>query len=225
MGASSNYEQGLKQTCAVPIIRHSSFPTKLDELSLAPFMATNLTEASMEIRPDINQSQPNLWVLEQGQPFGSNSGQIAPLLFEPRNASGRVFAASGDDGRFGTAGKETALHRCTSKHRLTPAGSSSLLTQIAADGLDNMAHPIHLHGHYFRVLGSMANSTFPANMTVAEVAHRMADSPWYDIAINRFPHPCATLPTFQREVGWHCDSLPIAPGYGCCTATSTHTSR
>lgn len=41
----------------------------------------------MEIRLDINQSQPTLWVLEQGQPFGSNSGQIAPLLFEPRNTS------------------------------------------------------------------------------------------------------------------------------------------
>jgi laccase len=40
-----------------------------------------------------------------------------------------------------------------------------------------MAHPIHLHGHYFRVLGSAANSTFPANMTIADVASRMPDSP------------------------------------------------
>ena len=31
-----------------------------------------------------------------------------------------------------------------------------------------MAHPIHLHGHYFWVLGSMANSTFPVNATIAE---------------------------------------------------------
>lgn len=52
-----------------------------------------------------------------------------------------------------------------------------LLKQIAADSLDDMAHPIHLHGHYFRVLGSMANSIFPTNMTVAEVANTMADSP------------------------------------------------
>ncbi len=33
-----------------------------------------------------------------------------------------------------------------------------------------MAHPIHLHGHYFRLLGSAPNSTFPTNMTVAQVA-------------------------------------------------------
>lgn len=66
---------------------------KLDESSLAPFMATNLTEASMEIRLEVNQSQPTVWVLEQGQPFGSNSGQTVPLLFEPRNASG-VFSLS-----------------------------------------------------------------------------------------------------------------------------------
>lgn len=31
-----------------------------------------------------------------------------------------------------------------------------------------MAHPIHLHGHYFWVLGSAANSTFPVNATVAQ---------------------------------------------------------
>lgn len=54
-------------------------------------MATNLTEANKEIRLLVNQSQPTVWVLEQGQPFGSNSGQIVPLLFEPRNASG-VFS-------------------------------------------------------------------------------------------------------------------------------------
>jgi FtsP/CotA-like multicopper oxidase with cupredoxin domain len=39
-----------------------------------------------------------------------------------------------------------------------------------------MAHPIHLHGHYFRVLGSLANSTFPANMTIAQVLQDMPDS-------------------------------------------------
>lgn len=53
----------------------------------------------------------------------------------------------------------------------------TLLRQIAKDSLDSMAHPIHLHGHYFRVLGSMANSTFPTNMTVAEVASTMAGLP------------------------------------------------
>lgn len=31
-----------------------------------------------------------------------------------------------------------------------------------------MTHPIHLHGHNFWVLGSMANATFPVNKTVAE---------------------------------------------------------
>lgn len=33
-----------------------------------------------------------------------------------------------------------------------------------------MAHPIHLHGHYFRVLGSSPNSTFPEDKTVAQMA-------------------------------------------------------
>jgi FtsP/CotA-like multicopper oxidase with cupredoxin domain len=50
------------------------------------------------------------------------------------------------------------------------------MDQISTDSLDQMAHPIHLHGHYFRVLGGLANSTYPANMTVAEVLKKMPDS-------------------------------------------------
>ena len=48
--------------------------------------------------------------------------------------------------------------------------------QIGPDSLDTMSHPIHLHGHYFRVLGSKANSMFPNNMTVSEVKNQMPDS-------------------------------------------------
>lgn len=135
-------------------------------------MAPNLTESSREIRLLVNQSQPSVWALESGQPFSLNSGQIVPLLFQPRNASG-VFSLPQK------TTVDLVLQVCNRCHVFGKSPShcwSYSLSQIAADSLDNMAHPIHLHGHYFRVLGSMANSTFPTHMTVAEVASQMSES-------------------------------------------------
>ena len=50
-----------------------------------------------------------------------------------------------------------------------------------------MAHPIHLHGHYFCVLGSMLKSIFPPKMAIeqAREAHtplNLYNPPYRDTA-------------------------------------------
>jgi hypothetical protein len=87
-----------------------------------------------------------------------------------------------------------------------------------------MPHPIHLHGHYFRVLGSKANSVFPSNMTVGEVNDQMRDS---DIAAalnlsNTAPQEIRHI--FPKTDGWLSGLPPITLVCGCCIVISIHTS-
>lgn len=116
----------------------------LEDAALAPYPIYAVPNATRELRLMVNQSAPTVWVLEMGHAFKSNNGQQTPLLFAPRNASG-VFS-------------------------LERGEVVDVLLQISKDSLDTMAHPIHLHGHYFRVLGSSPNSTFPEDKTVAQMA-------------------------------------------------------
>jgi laccase len=64
-----------------------------------------------------------------------------------------------------------------------------------------MAHPIHLHGHYFRVLGSLANSTFPTNMSITDVATSMSDSP-VGMALNTNSTAPRRDSAHLPEAGW-----------------------
>lgn len=64
-----------------------------------------------------------------------------------------------------------------------------------------MAHPIHLHGHYFRVLGSLANSTFPTNVSVLDVASSMSESP-VGMALNVNPTAPRRDSAHLPEGGW-----------------------
>lgn len=61
-----------------------------------------------------------------------------------------------------------------------------------------MGHPIHLHGHYFRVLGSMANSTFPSDMSVNDVAIGKTGRMGLDTSPSAPRRDSAHLP----EAGW-----------------------
>lgn len=68
----------------------------MDESKLAPYPAESVPAPTREIRLDVNQSDPTVWVLESGQPFASIDGQQTPLLFEPRNASGIFWLKKGE---------------------------------------------------------------------------------------------------------------------------------
>lgn len=68
----------------------------LEESALQPFPLEEVPKATKEIRLMVNQSQPTVWVLEAGHPFGSNNGQQTPLLFAPRNASGVFWLEKGE---------------------------------------------------------------------------------------------------------------------------------
>ncbi|KAJ9091606.1 hypothetical protein QFC21_007146 [Naganishia friedmannii] len=134
---------------------NGSFPnsqtTLLDPAKLPPYPLQDLPQATRQLWLDVNQTEPTVWVLHR-VPFQDNNNQVLPLLFAPRLDPG-VFSIS-----------ESAPEVI------------DVVMQIAPDSLDAMAHPIHLHGHYFRVLGSKANSLFPSNLTVDEVKDRMRDS-------------------------------------------------
>jgi hypothetical protein len=68
----------------------------MDDKALAPYPVEVVPVSNREIRLDVNQSNPTVWVLESGQPFASNNGQQTPLLFAPRNASGIFWLSKGD---------------------------------------------------------------------------------------------------------------------------------
>lgn len=68
----------------------------MDDKKLAPYPAEAVPIPNREIRLDVDQSNPTVWVLQSGQPFASNNAQETPLLFAPRNASGIFRLAKGD---------------------------------------------------------------------------------------------------------------------------------
>jgi len=148
----------------------------LEESALQPFPLEEVPKATKEIRLMVNQSQPTVWVLEAGHPFGSNNGQQTPLLFAPRNASGVFWLEKGE--------------------------VVDILLQVSSDSLDNMAHPIHLHGHYFRVLGSAANSTFPTDMTVAQISSKATAGIRSSIKINTSSTAPRRDSAHLPEAGW-----------------------
>lgn len=85
--------------------------------------------------------------------------------------------------------------------------------------MDTMPHFIHLHGYYFRVFGSMQNSSFPAGMAIDEVLKEM---PQLRSAIARALH---LSPSLHREIrhicqkmaGWLCVLSPINLEHDCFT--------
>ncbi|KAJ9091923.1 hypothetical protein QFC21_007036 [Naganishia friedmannii] len=125
--------------------------TLLDPAQLPPYPLQDLPRATRQLWLDVNQTESTVWVLHR-VPFQDNNNRVLPLLLAPR----------ADPGVFSLSETEQEV--------------IDVVMQIAPDSLDAMAHPIHLHGHYFRVLGSKANSMFPSNMTVNEVKNRMRDS-------------------------------------------------
>ncbi|GHJ89536.1 hypothetical protein NliqN6_5938 [Naganishia liquefaciens] len=125
--------------------------TLLDPALLSPYPLEDLPQATRLLRLDVNQKEPTVWVLHR-VPFRDNNNQVQPLLLAPRP----------DPGVFYISEIEQEV--------------IDVVMQIGPDSLDTMSHPIHLHGHYFRVLGSKANSMFPNNMTVSEVKNQMPDS-------------------------------------------------
>ncbi len=64
-----------------------------------------------------------------------------------------------------------------------------------------MAHPIHLHGHYFRLLGSAPNSTFPTNMTIAQAASNNGKNP-NGIVLNTNSTATRRDTAHLPEAGW-----------------------
>jgi len=74
----------------------NSTARRMDDSVLAPYPVEAVPQSNREIRLEVNQSQPTVWVLESGQPFASNNGQQTPLLFSPRNASGIYWLGKGD---------------------------------------------------------------------------------------------------------------------------------
>lgn len=68
----------------------------LDGEGLVPYPTEAVPPSSREIRLEVNQSNPEVWVMESGQPFDANNGQTTPLLFSPRNASGVFWLNKGD---------------------------------------------------------------------------------------------------------------------------------
>lgn len=68
----------------------------LDDTTLIPYPLEEMPKSNRELRLDVIQSQPTVWVLQSGHPFRGNNGQQTPLLFAPRNESGTFTLQKGD---------------------------------------------------------------------------------------------------------------------------------
>ncbi|KAL8276708.1 hypothetical protein RQP46_010887 [Phenoliferia psychrophenolica] len=115
----------------------------LDSSTLFPYTPGKPPNATQTSHFKVNQTAALDWELD-GVTFSSEGTGFVPLLFDPRPLPGVID--------------------------LTTGAVIDIVLQVAEGTLDTMPHPIHLHGHYFWVLGSMPKSTFPTNMTI-EQAH------------------------------------------------------
>lgn len=168
----------------------------LDETSLVPFMSEEVCDSNRFLYMDVNQTNPRQWVLE-GKPFSHNNGQATPLLFDPQEGAAIHRLNRGDV-------IDVVLQVCNPCINIRSSALTcppNLPSQVTQESMDQMGHPIHFHGHYFRVLGSMSNSTFPKNSTVTDIL-RLAPNSSIANALNVGPSASKRDTAHLPEAGW-----------------------